>query len=100
MAAMVVIAVVVGVFVLSQRSGMMNDNDRLAAEAASQDVKMAFAYVGKYTMRADKIFREDVMGERVVPILDKAMRQSGSGAFKTGYMPTMGLSRKAVTNKK
>jgi len=99
MAAMVVIAVVVGVFVMSQR-GSINKNDTMTAEAASNEVKMAFAYVGKYTMRADKIFREDVMGGRVVPAMDKAMRESGSSAFSMGIMPAMGLSNKTVTNKK
>jgi hypothetical protein len=46
-------------------------------EAARIEVEIAFGYVGKYSDRTARIVRDDVMEARVVPRVERAVREAG-----------------------
>ena len=92
MAAMVLVVVAVGVFVISQRARVPTEhNGYTEAEvaAAAQQARVAFAYVGHYAQRPVQVLRRDVMAERVVPRIERAMTQSLSGVMQERLVPAV-----------
>lgn len=78
MAVMVVVVAAATVFVLSQhdQSPFRQDDETITEkelEMAKLDVQLAFAYLGKYSQRTGEIVKRDVIAERVVKPLGKAV---------------------------
>jgi anti-sigma factor (TIGR02949 family) len=60
-------------------------------EAAGVEIAIAFGYVGKYSDRAARIVRDDVLEERVLPRLEHAFSASRAAAIDDALVP--GLRR-------
>jgi len=78
MAAMLLIIVAASVFVVSQHPFNGASDEALTEqemELAKLDVQLAFAYLGKYSRRTGKIFKEDVIQDRVVKPLGKTIAE-------------------------
>ena len=90
LAAMTLVVVVAAVYMVSHEGLMLPDDpdstQQLTAvemtpqevEAARQDVALAFAYVSKYSRKAGVIVKNDVIDERVVPTVRKAMDRNAA----------------------
>lgn len=92
MAAMILVVVAAGVFVVSQRDRVPTEqNGYTEAEiaAAAEQARVAFAYVGHYTQRPVQVLRKDVMAERVVPRMQQAMMQSLGGVMQETLVPAV-----------
>ena len=92
MAAMVLVVIATGVFVISQRGRVPTEqNGYTEAEiaAAAEQARVAFAYVGHYTRRPVIVLRKDVMADRVVPRIERAMTQSLGGIMKETLVPVV-----------
>jgi anti-sigma factor RsiW len=92
MAAMIIVVVAAGVFVVSQRDRVPTaQNGYTDAEiaAAAQQARVAFAYVGRYTQRPVQVISNDVMEDRVVPRMQKAMTQSLGGVMEERIVPAV-----------
>lgn len=78
-AVMVVLIVAIGVYVLTQRDAALNGTQTAAEptqqeiETAARDAMIAFAYVGKFSKQTGYLFRDEVLGQRVVPTVRRAM---------------------------
>ncbi len=55
----------------------------LAVKEAAQDAAIAFAYLGKYTRRAGSIVGNEVIEERLLAPVERAMEKSGVGETKS-----------------
>ena len=58
--------------------------DEVAVEQAARDAAVAFAYVDKYTRRAGEIVGSEVIEQRVLAPVEKAMKKSGVTETKSG----------------
>lgn len=80
MAAMLLVIVAATVFVLTQRDHSRFDKTATNVaptekelELAEVEVKLAFAYIGRYSQRTSEIIKHDVIADRVVKPLEKAV---------------------------
>jgi len=92
MAAMVLVVIAAGVFVVSQRDRVpttQNGYTQAEIAAAAEQARVAFAYVGHYTQRPVQVLRSDVMADRVVPRMEKAMTQSLGGVMEKQIVPAV-----------
>jgi len=92
MAAMILVVVAAGVFVISQRGRVPAErNGYTEAEiaAAAEQARVAFAYVGHYAQRPVQVLRKDVMADRVVPRMQNAMTQSLGGVMQERLVPAV-----------
>ena len=84
--------VVAGVFVISQRGRVPTEqNGYTEAEvaAAAEQARAAFAYVGYYARRPVTALRKDVMADRVVPRIERAMTQSLGDVMEETLVPVV-----------
>ena len=94
MATMLFVVIAAGAFVLTQRDGTVNRPGAVEVDGVTQkqiddardQTLLAFAYFGKYTTRGNDILRKDVMGERVIPSMKRAMLEGGGKAFRKGLI--------------
>lgn len=96
--AMVLVIAAVAVFVLTQRGSIEEQYSEAEIEKARQETMAAFAYVGKYTSRGATVFRDDVMAQRVVPTIRRAITTSGNEVFRGLLVPHFRPHKKDVTN--
>jgi hypothetical protein len=92
MAAMVVVVVAVGVFVLSNhdRSPRVPSGYSAAEiEEAAREARIAFAYVGRYTRAPVRVLREDVIAERVAPAMGEALMESRREVVERALVPAV-----------
>ncbi|HEU4929322.1 MAG TPA: hypothetical protein VFU38_05780, partial [Candidatus Krumholzibacteria bacterium] len=66
--------ILAGLTVADQRRRAANE---LAVEQAARDAAIAFAYIGKYTRRAGDIVESEVIEQRLLAPVGKAMEKSG-----------------------
>ena len=74
LAAAAAVLIVAAVAVLQERR---RATDQVAVEQAARDAAIAFAYVGKYTRRAGEIVESEVIEQRLLAPVGKAMGKSG-----------------------
>ena len=92
MAAMILVVVAAGVFVISQRGRVpaeQNGYTEAEVAAAAVQARLAFAYVGHYARRPVEVLRRDVMADRVVPRIERAMTQSLGGVMQERLVPAV-----------
>ena len=58
--------------------------NELAVEQAARDAGVAFAYFNKYARRAGNIVEDEVIEQRLVAPMEKAMEKSGVRETKAG----------------
>lgn len=96
--AMLVVIAAIGLFVLTGRSGIDEQYTEAEIEKARQEAMIAFAYVGKYTSRGATVFRDDVMIQRIIPTMRRAIAKSGNEVAQELFVPRFRLHEKNVTN--
>ncbi len=75
------VVVIAALAVADQRRRAANE---LAVEQAARNAAVAFAYVGKYTRRAGEIVENEVIEQRLLAPVGKAMEKSGVTETKSG----------------
>ena len=75
------VVIIAAFAVADQRHRAANE---LAIEQAARDAAVAFAYVGKYTRRAGEIVENEVIEQRLLAPVGKAMEKSGVTETKSG----------------
>jgi len=95
---MLFIIAAVATFVLTQRSGIERQYTEAEIEEAQRETMIAFAYVGKYTSRGATVLRDEVMADRVVPTMRRAIAESGNEVMKELLVPLYNAPKKDVTN--
>lgn len=92
MAVMLLVVLAAGVFVITQRHRVpatQNGYTQAQIEEAAREARVAFAYVGYYTQRPMEALREDVMADRVLPRMERAMTESIGDVMEDSVVPAV-----------
>lgn len=93
MMAMMVLVVAAGIFVVTQRAGLERSGSgefsQADIEAAARDARAAFAYIGRYSRRTGRLLRDDVIGNRVIPPMQRAMVDSRKEVVNERIVPVV-----------
>ena len=73
-AAAAAVVIIAGLTIAEQRRRTAQE---VAVEQAARDAAIAFAYLGKYTRRAGEIVESEVIEQRLLQPVEKAMKKSG-----------------------